>query len=268
MPDKELPDTRWIERPFDPARKRYYMVSSDSNRSTGGFKIVNLDAFQAPDGYPAPLLYRSTPSEVKVFAGRDEDGYDCYYNGPRHLPKNLPAKPTLKVGLRGKPLDVYGHHGHPFVSNRAKQLLESIDPNAFEFLECEAFTRNKVNLEPYWYVHVVGLVIRFDEERSVFREVSSKTGLIPSGQAAVITNLYEAQMIPEEVGNKHAFYLLKYTTHYIFDEVIVDAWRQVKFTGFNFSPLQTPTKREKTLTGYVNWDYFIEFGRKYWRDLV
>jgi hypothetical protein len=260
-----------IERPFDPTRPRYYMVDTDVLRSTHDFDFVNEDIMWE-QRHSVELgdyrVYRGKPSDVKVFAGRDAEGYDCYYTGPSHLPNALPAKPILKVGLRNKPLDVYGSPKDLYVSNRAKQLLEGIDPNAFEFIECDAFTRGKVALEPYWIMNVIGLVQALDEAHSVFREVGGKAGPIPAGRAVGIMNLYEAYMLPEEVKDKHAFYLLKYKSHYIFDEVIVDAWRAAKFTGLRFSPLQPPTKKELKMPYYINSDYFYEDGRKYWEDLI
>jgi hypothetical protein len=263
---KRYVDPGLIERPFDPNRKRYYLVDTDIHRAAHAFDIVNLEAFKVDPDRPH-MIWWSGPIEVKKYAGIDADGYDCFYGGNFGMPA-LPEKPVLKLTNRGRPLDIYGNKQTPFLSTHAKKLLERIDPDAFDFFQCDAFGPKKVQYEPYWIMRVKRVVEEFDEAHSIFREVGGGTP-IPSGRVAGLTALFDIRMSPTMPNNYHAFYLIKYISHYIFDEVIVDEWRKHKLTGLSFTPLQTPTKQEmRGETYFKNRHYYHEEYRHEWEDLV
>lgn len=252
----------YIRRPFDPDRKRYYIVDADISRSFSDFSILNEEEF---------ILNRKWAGHItiKEYAGKRDDGTNRYYGGLYGLPE-LYAKPKIKVGLKNSPLDAYAMLGITYISTQAKLLLERIDPDAFEFAECDTISRKSIQVEPYWMMMVKRVVSRFDESRSVFREVGGNDPRpVPSGQSVGIRDLYEMRMPPDFPDSHHAFHLIKYSRGYIFDEVIVDEWRHMKLTGLLFSPLQPPMKsEEKMWARYINKDYFWKNYRHLWEDLV
>ncbi len=256
----------FIERPVDPTRKRFYLVDVDWRRSVGDMELLN-------EGEIIKLGSASGHHEEFVFAGTDSGGRDQYYGSSHYgLPKIF-AKPQIKVGIRNKPLDFYRRSGRIFVSARAKALLASIDPDAFDFAECDTVTRHRVRLEPYWMMAVKRVVTEFDEEHSVFREIGGRDPTpVPSNLAMGISHIYDIRMSPEMPDDYHAFYLIKYLSYFIFDEVIVDAWRAAKFNSLIFSPLQPPTKKELSTEGtvslFLNWKFFVEQFRHEWEDLI
>ena len=259
----EVKPSTMIHRPYDPNRWRYYAVNSDVYRRTGDLELLNEEEFIKNRKWQGQ-------HENRVFAGLNAAGEHSFYGTWYGLPK-LHSKPRIKVGLRSKPIDVYSRGiGINYVSSRAKALLESIDPDAFEFAECDTITRHKQQLEPYWMMAVKRVVAEYDEERSKMLETGGRNPEpVPKGVGLGITTIYEFVPSPNMPRDWHAFYLLKHHMHFIFDQTIVDQWRAQKMTGWTFSPLQPPTPKEaKSLLYATNRDYFFEFGRKKWEHLV
>ncbi len=191
----------YIRRPVDPTRKRHYLVDTDVLRATHNLELLNEDDLLGPES-------PSTRTEVRVFACKDANGKDRFYTGRFGLPKFY-AKPRVKISSRGKILDVYKRSGRLFISSRAKLLFESIDPEAFAFVECDAVTRNKQQLDPYWMMAVKRVVTEFDEERSVYRELGGRDPKpLLSGMAPTICNLYDIRMSPDMPDDYHAFYFI------------------------------------------------------------
>jgi hypothetical protein len=262
-----------IRRPVDPTRKRYYLV--DDNYGSGWFEIVNKPDFddkEHPD-WPS-LLWRAGPIEIREYAGTSPDGHNKYFGGWYGLPK-LPTKPILKIKhKRGKELDAYGNINHPFISNRAKEFFERLDPDAFEFIECDAYGAKKESLPPYWMMAVKRVVKSFDVENSIFRDYGIKRPLI-NGYSATLTKLYDIRMSPDLPSNHHAFYLIHFSRMPVFDEILVDQWRESGFTGLFFNPLQPPTDEElKKVNQFYFHEYYYEEYRNFevkqfaWGDLV
>ena len=154
----------------------------------------------------------------------------------------LQGRPRVAVGLKSKePLDAYMPGGTKIISSRAKVLLEAIDPEAFEFSECDTETRRDRNVEDCWLCSVKRVVNEFDEENSNFK---TNSHLRPDHQARHdIHEMYEFKIpdLPEDI---HAFYLSRFPRRMIFDDAIVDAWVSHGLTGMSFTPLQEPTDEE------------------------
>lgn len=224
------------------ARKRYYDVSPDMVRNPSDLEWLNQD--EALRGVnPNGRLETRVPD----------------YRHPVHV--GLPAfqvRPRIKVGVRNQPLDIYGFD-RLFISSRAKALLERIDDEAFEFASCETSSRRGLEVEPYWFVRVVRIVGRFDEARSNFVTYAQMWPDAPDAATnAAVVRLNDIRM-PEDFPDRfHAFYLGRYRRHFIFDEVIVDAWRGAGLTGAFFTPLQAPRKaelkRRGSFTNYPFWE--------------
>jgi hypothetical protein len=212
----------------DPARKRYYLVSRDMDPRSAGFSF-ELDH--------ALIDGRRAGTHEHTIPGRP---HPVYLGVPL-----LREKPRVVVVGRGPTALDYYDFMPVFISTPAKELLERIDPAGFEFAECETVDRRGKPVEPYWWMEVIRLVHEIDEERSEFVRYRDRNPLDPEAQASrAISHLYDIHMpegFPEEY---HAFWLADSRPHFVFDGVLVDAWREAGLTGARFTPLQPPTAAE------------------------
>jgi uncharacterized protein DUF1629 len=225
--------------PSEQARKRYYLVSLDMTRNSGD----NLSFANR---------------EEALVNGRLAGTHEREVPGVSHpLLVGIPPlrkKPELVVGGSGRrALDYYGP-SPIFVSNRAKELLEGIDPQAFEFAECETVTRRGDPIEPYWWMAVIRLV-QFDEERSDFQWYRDAFPTAPDAQRnptmVALNDIHMPKGFPDEY---HAFWIGNYRRQFVFDEVLADPWRGAGLLGAQFTPLQPPTKAEfKHHNSFINY---------------
>jgi len=109
-----------------------------------GVYIANEDALRAPG--------------VIIFVAPPDKGYGFH---------DLPEKPQLVHDRRqGKmPRDLEALCGYMLVSERLKQLFEAVDPNGFEFVECD-FTLADGSKGPQYYLGDVVRVINAVDERA------------------------------------------------------------------------------------------------------
>ncbi len=230
--------------PSGRARKRYYLVSLDMRRNSGdNLTFVNEEE----------VLVNGRRSGTRE---REVPGL------PRPLLVGLPpqrGQPRVVLGASGrKALDFYGP-SQIFISNRAKELLEGIDPEAFEFAECETATRRGDPIETFWWMAVIR-VVGFDEERSDFqwyRDAFPKNRDAQSNPLMVA--LHDIHMPEGFPDDHHAVWVGRYQRSFVGDEVLVDAWRGAKLIGPRFTPLQPPTKAElKEHLSFVNHPYWTE----------
>lgn len=225
--------------PYDPERKRYYLVDADLRRNPSDFELLNAEEIY-------PLTENTFEGRhLPITAGR----YRCEVGGGMHprsygLPP-LRATPRLFVARKNRPLDAYGL-GKLYVSSRARDLLLAIDPEAFEFAECETLSRPSVAVEPYWMVENVRPVEGFDEARSVFRMTKGFDGMTGEPyEGPYWAALVDIHMKPDLPEAYHAFFFPRYSHHMIFDHVLADAWRSAGFSGWSFTPLQPPAPKER-----------------------
>lgn len=251
-----------IERHVDPERRRFYTVRDDSEakihlKQKNVPSLVNENDFLYKENPNWPsMIWRGGAPEVKKFAGIDPEGFSSYYGKMYGIPK-FDHKPIFRIHGLAPYFDSYFSGDRLLISNRAKELLEEIDPAAFQFVECDAQASDRSPLPPYWLMAVTRVVEEFDEERSVFREFGGSTPL-RAGLVAGVVELYELFMPDDFPKEFSAFHLLKYGSYFIFDEAIVDAWRARGFTGLVFSPLQpAPIEEiERNIWWYTNAAYF------------
>jgi hypothetical protein len=234
--------------PSEHARKRYYLVSRHMDSRSAGFDFVNR--------------------EEALIDGRSAGTHEHRVPGlPHPIIVGVPrfrAKPrVVVVGSGPSALDYYDFMP-VFISTRAKELLEGIDPDGFEFAECETVNRRGEPVEPYWWTDVIRLVQEFDEERSDF--VRSRDDLSADPEAVAnrrISDLYDLHMPDGFPREYHAFWLARYRRYFVFDEVLVDAWRKGGLTGARFTPLQPPTAAEfKHHVHFVTYPYWTERAHK------
>lgn len=108
---------------------------------------------------------------------------------------------------------------------------------------------------------VVRVVEQWDEKRSKIlwhRELYSDDP--QQSQNPLIARLQDVYLL-SIAQDEHAFHLLRYTDDFIFDEILVNAWREAGLTGAFFTPLQPPTPEEA-----VEADHFYSY--PYWSDRI
>lgn len=139
---------------------------------------------------------------------------------------------------RDKPLeleDAYPTRAHPtwLISNRLKNLFEQIDPEAFVFMKVETDYSNFPKSGPdYWFMYMMRELDCVDEEHSTIR---FQINILPRKNYLALLNV---KMRPEAVGWAHAFRLKYARQTLIVDDVIVDAFKERKITGFECDPIQ------------------------------
>ena len=89
------------------------------------------------------------------------------------------------------------------------------------------------------------LVDRFDEDRSVFETYGDVDPNFEHHHPQQIRALHDIHMLPDLPTHFHAFILARAPLRMVFDAVLADAWRQRRFTGAEFVPLQPPTPEER-----------------------
>jgi hypothetical protein len=220
---------------FDPERRRWYLVNPDSLRNPSDYEVLNLeDLF--PGRSDGAAWYTGGARRYKL-AERD---HESMYGLPDYK-----AKPKVFVALKNQPLDIYGFLWRRVISSRAKRLLCDIDPAAFDFVECETITRKNLSVESYWVMASARVVHDFDEKRSVFELAKGEDGMTGEPyEGPHFANVHDLHMLPDFPADHHSFFLSRYAGHFIFSEAIADAWREHKFTGAEFIPLQHPTPAE------------------------
>jgi hypothetical protein len=233
-------------------RKRYYTVSRNFRGDPGEDELLNeADALEPS---VVPDAYETAGTHEFMFPWRS---YPMYLG----LPK-LRAQPILKVGVKERPIDVYGFRSFFYVSTRVKLLLESIDRDGFEFLECVTINRRGLPYEPYWMMACIRAVMDFDRERSNFVTYQERNPDAPdSGVNKAVVQLNEIYMPQGFNTDFHAFYINNADVHMILDEMLVDSWRQNKFNSWFFTPLQCPSKGE-----YKDIEYLSFYNYPYWSE--
>jgi hypothetical protein len=208
------------------------------------------------------------PEEV-LMNGRTSGRYEIDVPG-RNTPflSGLPpllGKPRLAVGLENEPLDIYGY-GPYYVSDQAKALFSDVDPEGFEFADCETVDRDGVPVSPYWMMNPLRVFSEFDEFRSSFElYVDRFPDSDPHNSSIVALN--DIYMSPDLPASFHSFHLPRYGTDFLVDGMLADAWREANLTGAQLTPLQPPTeeelgaeKEEPDYLSYANSPYWSRRG--------
>jgi hypothetical protein len=230
------------------ARKRYYLVRDDLTDKSPGYEFENRSEVLVDGRLAGTHEHRVPGHPMPVLVG---------------IPP-LRGKPRLVLGGSGKRARDYYGSNPVFISSRAKRLIEGIDPDGFEFVECETVTRTGDSVEPYWWANVVRWVDKFDEARSGFEWTRDRFPDMADAQNnPSMFRLYDIRMPEGFPADSHAFWLAHYLNYAVFDEVIVDAWRAAGLTGAIFTPLQPPTQAERKLAHlFVNAPYWTEKARQ------
>jgi hypothetical protein len=193
---------------------------------------------------------------------------DPYSENPFHCGMKRFARPAhFQIGRKSKPplKDAYTHY-ITVLSPRAKELLESIDREAFEFMECETTDRGGEPIDGYFAFGIKRAVIEFDLEGSDVEYVwEDNPSLLDHGLKSLKNGFghifYLSPLgIPADA---HAFHISRLRRdRMIFDDVLVDAWREAGFTGLVFTPLQEPSEAEFAESEWWSDSYQLYWARK------
>ena len=234
-------------------RKRYYTVSQNFRWKTSDYEFVNRGDVLVHTMFPG--AYITQGAHEHMFPGN---------NNPMCV--GLPilrGQPIIKVGITRQPIDAYEFGSHFFVSTRAKLLLESIDPDGFEFVECRTMDRKGKPFEPYWMMAVDRAIEDFDRARSNFVTYAQRHQETPDSDFGDrhVVQLNDIYMPKGFNGSWHVFSINNVSPDIVFDQAIVDAWRLNKFNSWFFTPLQQPIKGE-----YKPNDYGYFYNNPYWSE--
>jgi hypothetical protein len=165
-----------------------------------------------------------TPGLI-IFAPPPEKGYGF---------AKLPEKPHLihdrKLGKM--PRDLEGLAGYLVVSERLKQLFETVDPAGFEFVECD-FTLADGSKGPQYYLgDVVRVLDAIDEEASPDLRIKYERDFRNGQDVKIYSFAGRIQLVFREdvVGDAHIF-RTPYSIQEICDETFKAACKESKFTG-------------------------------------
>jgi hypothetical protein len=189
--------------PRSKARKFWRM---DADVRTGGappYKIGNEPTLAMGQLVLSPL--------------RDRRGFPDFPEAPLILVKKKSHRP-----LR----DLEGCRGYWLISDRAKQVFERVDPEAFAFVKCEV---RFVTGEPgpdYWLCDVVRVLDALDEARSRIPTFSSG----PSKPSSWTSLAFKEDI----VGSAHAFRMLQEVWVVICGQSLRDACKAAGLKGIGF----------------------------------
>jgi hypothetical protein len=208
-------------------RRRFYCVHPNFKHNPSDYAFLNEDEAFIDGRQVGPRAYHFASHRNPIYYGNPE----------------MRVKPKIKIARKNKPLDIYGFFPDIFISSQAKDVFTALDPEAFEYSECETINNKGEPVASYWMTAMVRYVEDFDRERSDFttvQEVSEPTEIDYGSAVWQINDLYMKPDLPDD---HHAF-RVSHIGELIFDEVMVAEFLQNKLKGFVFSPLQPPTPHE------------------------
>lgn len=175
-------------------------------------------------------------------------------------------RPSFVLGSRTKsraPLDYYDNARFMLISSRFKALIDEIDPEAIEAVECSARNPKGEPLPSYWWIDVIrALDFVVSEKLSVFRFMTDSP--FTSGSEADKLRYMDLQDIvfrQEAVADAQLFRILRYDARPVVNERLADAIRATGFTGMFLTPLQPPLPDEaKAHLSFLNYPYWTNKG--------
>ncbi|QXG50031.1 DUF1629 domain-containing protein [Pseudomonas viridiflava] len=143
---------------------------------------------------------------------------------------SLPEVPHLVHANKSKrmPRDLEGgFSGYWLVSQRLKQVFESIDPDGFEFLACDYTLPDGSNGPPHYLCDVVRMIAALDEEKSTY-QVRTGHEFETGKPFRIMTFLGGAHLAFKKdlVGSAHVFRMAEKKSSVICDRVMYTAIRK------------------------------------------
>lgn len=205
-----------------PEHQQHATTDTASNQERKYFRIYPDMSFSS-----APLLVWVNEQQMRVG-----------FRPSRQLPflgVNLQTAPFITFDRRkkrGKLIDAWPVLGMWFVSERLKQLLEQIDPQAFEFAATQVDYSTFDEPGPaYWLCNLARQLDCIDDEKS---KVTFQTQV----DFKAYDLLIDVKMRPEVIGDAHAFRLVHMHGAQLVDDILVQAMTAAKMRAWRFEPIQ------------------------------
>ncbi|MCQ3031207.1 DUF1629 domain-containing protein [Pseudomonas syringae] len=189
-----------------PEKEQFYVLQSDPRGGGPGtdVEIDNLDALLTP---PSRILRPVNGG----FPALQEVPHLVHANKSKRMPRDLEG----------------GFSGYWLVSERLKQVFESIDPDGFEFLACDYTLPDGSNGPPHYLCDVVRMIAALDEEKSTY-QVRTGHEFETGKPFRIMTFLGGAHLAFKKdlVGSAHVFRMAEKKSSVICDRVLYTAIRK------------------------------------------
>jgi len=145
---------------------------------------------------------------------------------------SLTETPRLVIdrSLGRPPVDWELFHDFWLVSDRMKNVLESVDRDGVAFLECETRSTGRKAAPVYWLCDVVRILEAVDEEKSRFEVLDEGKQSRRYNGMALSSFVYRE----EAIGSAHIFRLRFMKSRIICDQIMKDACRAADVRGIGF----------------------------------
>jgi len=149
--------------------------------------------------------------------------------GRRGFP-DFPEAPLILIEKKShRPLrDLEACRGYWLTSERAKQVLERVDAEAFTFVKCEVRFATGEPGPDYWLCDVVRVLDALDEAASRFRDISAS----PEQKVYHFVSLAFRE---DAVGSARIFRVSQRDSDVICDQSVKDACKAAGLEGFWFT---------------------------------
>ena len=188
--------------------RKFYIVDTQVRSRAAGLRLVNDDELFR-DG--VPIL--SPPDGRRGF-------------------RDYPVMPVFlaneKAGRIDRDFEIYS--GYWLITDRMKSVLETVDPDASEFLKCDTRLPDGAEGPRHWLCDVVRVLDALDEEKSIIKIDTSDMG-------RKIYNLFGPRSLifnPDAVGQCRVFRMKYFEPVVICDEELRRACKENGITGIRF----------------------------------
>ncbi|MDE5443756.1 DUF1629 domain-containing protein [Bradyrhizobium sp. CSA207] len=153
-----------------------------------------------------------------------------------------PPRFMFKKSLGRMPRDLEIYRRYWLISDRAKLVFESIDPEGFSFVPCTVRTpRGAWEGSPYWLCDVVRVLDALDESKTRVKSSIRDDRRYEDFGRKVYEFTGETELIfrEEVIGNAHIFRMAYYDSRIICDGELKDACKSAGLKGLLFRDVLT-----------------------------
>jgi hypothetical protein len=144
----------------------------------------------------------------------------------------MPEPPRLRyVPEKGRmPRDLEYYRGFWLISDRAKSVLESVDPGAFAFVKCEVLLPDDLPDPHYWLCDVLPIIDALDETESDITVNYERDGRKHYSMLGAQRLIFKG----DRIGSAHIFRMAYFEPRVICDKAFRIACKTVGLKGFSF----------------------------------